>query len=232
MKIITFPKNKKIRLAIVCCLHGDEEFGLVVFRYLANKKIQGVKIILAHEQAIRKDVRYIKSDLNRSFPGRLGGNLESRLAQKILNEVKNVPLLIDVHTTTSAIKMTPIITRLNESTQQIVNLCSSREVAYMRGRLGKTSLINQVNGGVSLEFNERYAKRKGALREFNEIVQFISNQSGATKRDRKIFYFSQTIPKAIRLDKNAKNFRYMPLLGIYPFLLKEKSYVTHQGFSA
>ncbi len=230
MKIIS--QANKPKLIIVCCLHGDELFGLKVFKHYQStpKLLDGIKLILANEEAIKQNVRGIDADLNRSFPGSREGNAEEQLASQINAEIHDAPYLIDIHTTTSDIQMTPIITDLNDRTRKIIQGCESDQIAHMQKPLGANSLIGQVAGGVSLEFNESYAKTKAAMQEIERIVQIVLEKKSSTPKQRTIYQLTQTIPNKIKLPSNATNFTYIPSLQMYPFLLHEKSYTTHQGF--
>jgi hypothetical protein len=147
-------------------------------------------------------------------------------------EIQDAPYLIDIHTTTSKIRMTPIITVLNEQTKKIISGCSSNEIAYMQKPLGISSLIGQIDGGVSLEFNEVYAKTGAAMQEVDLIIRTILDKQAPVSRERNTYRCIKTIPNSVVLPHNAKNFAYIKELNMYPFLLKEKSYTTHQGFWA
>lgn len=233
MKVIQNTKKKNI-LTIVCCQHGDEIFGLDVFNYFKRniENYPGLKIILANEKAIFVNKRFVETDLNRSFPGKKGGSYEEGLAYDLLLEIKESEYVLDIHTTTSKIQMTPIIVSLNQGTEKIINLCSSDEVALMSSAMGKSSLIGQVDFAVSLEFNFEYAKSKLALEEVIRIVEKILDNKNEEPKERKIFFIDDKINKDVVLSHDTKNFEFIKSLGVYPFLLFEKSYKDLLGFSA
>lgn len=59
-------------LALVACLHGDERCGeTAVERVLAEKPAlkRSVRFVVANEEAIAANDRYVDEDLNRAFPG-------------------------------------------------------------------------------------------------------------------------------------------------------------------
>lgn len=233
MKVIQNTKKKNI-LTIVCCQHGNEIFGLDVFNYF-KKNIEhhpGLKIILANEKAIFANKRFVETDLNRSFPGKKDGSYEESLAHDLLLEIKQSKYVLDIHTTTSKIQMTPIVVSLNQGTEKIINLCSSDEVALMPYVMGKNSLIGQVDFAVSLEFNFEYAKSKLALEEVIYIVEKILDNKKEEAKERKIFFIDDKINKDLVLPQDTKNFEFIESLGVYPFLLFEKSYKDVLGFSA
>ncbi len=233
MKVIENSERKNI-LTIVCCLHGDETFGLDVFGYFKKRIEQypGLKIILANEEALAAKKRFIDSDLNRCFPGKSNGNHEERLASSLMLEIKNSEYVLDIHTTTSELKVTPIIAKLDQKIKNIINLCSSEEVVFMDREMAKYSLINQISGGVSLEFNFQYATEIGALEEVISMVLKLLTGDKNSPRDRRVFYVDQKIGMGVVIPAGAKNFKLVKSLGTYPFLLYEKSYTNMQGFSA
>jgi succinylglutamate desuccinylase len=91
-------------LVIVGSLHGDEPAGKRAIERILEKDLEyakPVKFIIANEQALEKDIRYIDTDLNRSFPGDPDSDShEERLAAKILEEIGDAAVL-DLHTTHS-----------------------------------------------------------------------------------------------------------------------------------
>lgn len=223
-----------IKLTVVCCLHGDEVFGQKVFEaYRARiTALSGVQFILANEEALERQVRFVESDLNRSFPGNLRGNLEQRLAAELMATVGDSEYVLDIHTTTSDIKMTPIVSKLSERVRMMLNLCQSQEIVLMSKQIANHSLIGNVAAGVSLEFEEGYATTDGAFEEVAQIIDGILGVQVHPAVPRKIYHVDRTIGLEISLPEEANNFQYMPKLGFYPFLLGERAYVDFLGFAA
>ncbi|MBS3094157.1 succinylglutamate desuccinylase/aspartoacylase family protein, partial [Candidatus Pacearchaeota archaeon] len=71
------------KLVIICCLHGNEIYGLEVC-----KDQSLFPFILANEKALKENKRFIDSDLNRSFPGKADGNYEERRAFELTKKLK------------------------------------------------------------------------------------------------------------------------------------------------
>jgi hypothetical protein len=233
MRIVS-TRHQLTRIVLVCCVHGDELFGNIVFRYFKNrlKKFPGLKIVLAHTMAMARNVRFIEDDLNRSFPGSPHGNLEARLAHRLVPHLQGIDYVLDIHTTTSDIQVTPIVVNYNDRVKRVINLCSSTEVARMSRPFGQKSLIGQVRNGVSMEFGKKYAESDNALQEVIGLVDNLLQGLTKAPRPRKIFYIDGTIATAVKLGRGVRNFEFIPKLGVYPFLLREKAYTTHQGFAA
>lgn len=220
-----------VTLAIVCCQHGDEVFGQKVFEYYKNQ-LQGIRLIFANEEAYKQEQRYIDDDLNRSFPGDPKGNREEQLAAQILPHIKDVRYVLDIHTTTSGVVMTPIICNESGDVKSILNLTSSREVASMGNGIADHSLIGQVAAGVSLEFNKDYAKTEAALDEVKQVVFGLLNEVTHEPQERQIFDIQGSISADQQLEPDVANFKKDELLGGYPFLLHERSYKPKKGFYA
>lgn len=232
MKVI--ETKDKIKLVVVCCLHGDEIFGARVFQHYQEKIHQhsGLRLVLANEEAIDKKARYIDDDLNRNFPGSPGGNHEERLANELLPFITDAELVLDIHTTTSKVKMTPIVANLGRHVRRAINLCDSSEVALMNPNIAGHSLIGNVPAGVSLEFNETYGESREALEEVCSIIDGILKNILSTPKPRRVYQIDGTIPLSTKLPADTVNFRKPKGLKFYPFLIGERAYKSHQGFAA
>jgi hypothetical protein len=232
MKIVQAKKTPII--GITCCLHGDELFGLKIFEYFKAKQDQypKVKCILAHELAIEKNARFIEKDLNRSFPGNPNGTIEEKLAAKIMPEIINCQYVIDIHTTYSDLKLTPIITQLNQATKKIISHSSAKKVTFIKPPINGNSLIDHIGNGVSMEFGRQYAKTGQALNETIRIIKGLHDQQTPTPIKREIYYVTANIPKTTKIPASAKNFEIIPELGVYPVLLYEKAYTEIHALAA
>lgn len=224
MQIINQQPNPII--TIIGCQHGNERIGIHCFNkfILEKNKFQSVQYILANEPAIKTNTRFVAQDLNRSFPGDLNGENEKKLANEILPHLRSSRFVLDLHTTTSKIKMTPIVTNLDADTRQIVNLCDSQEVALIEPPLSTSSLIGQCRAGVSLEYNEQFADTDEALADVFRITQNLLEGVANEPRPRDIFHVAGAVPESVKLPSQTENFVFSDLLGGYPFLVGERAY--------
>jgi predicted deacylase len=91
-------------VAIVAAMHGDEPCGVrAVERLLAADPDldRPVKLIVANEEALAADRRYLDEDLNRAFPGNPDAEThEGRLAYALAGEVRDCTTL-SLHSTQS-----------------------------------------------------------------------------------------------------------------------------------
>jgi succinylglutamate desuccinylase len=105
------------KIAIVGGTHGNELTGIYAIEKLARfperlaRYSFEVITLLANPQAVAANRRYIDRDLNRSFdnddlanPGLTG--YEATRAKQIAAELKNVDLIIDLHSSTSKMGLT------------------------------------------------------------------------------------------------------------------------------
>ncbi len=220
-------------ILLVCCVHGDEQFGLdVFFEFYGNTN---VSLLLVNEEAIKHNIRYIETDLNRCFPGHPNGTYEEKLAYQILPIIKQYKYVLDIHTTTSNLVMTPIITKINDGIKNIIKrIIFPKEIVFIPEPYNKHSLIYQVDNGISLEFGEEYVKHniEYALMMIEDIISGKNNPfSRNLKKD--IYMIAGTLPYKLNHDKNFEKFINLfydqPL---YTFLVNEKNYekIGNYGF--
>lgn len=215
-------------VGLVCCMHGDERFGLTVFEALRKdfEQRKDTMLILANEEALARDVRFLESDLNRSFPGKQNGTFEERLAYALCPLLHAPKYFLDIHTTTSDIRLTPIVTNLDQGTRDILALTDSSEIVIVNQAAADHALIGQVMHGVSLEFGEAYAKTPAAFADILHIIDGLRSQIVTSVKKRRVFYLDGIIPKSAVLSADARNFQYIPELDAYPFLLHERAYAA------
>ncbi|MFB6250909.1 MAG: succinylglutamate desuccinylase/aspartoacylase family protein [Halobellus sp.] len=91
-------------VAVVGSIHGDEPCGeRAIERFRAeNPSVERpVKLVIANEEALEAGVRYLDTDLNRSFPGDPSADThEGRLAYNLARELRGKTVL-SLHSTQS-----------------------------------------------------------------------------------------------------------------------------------
>lgn len=89
-----------MKILVIGGMHGNEPLGIEVVKQLALRKFKNIDTILANKQAITKNTRFIKTDLNRTFPGKLGdSNYETNRAAEIVKLCKKYDVVFDFHNT-------------------------------------------------------------------------------------------------------------------------------------
>jgi predicted deacylase len=111
-------------VAVVGAIHGDEPCGAQAIRGFLEEDYEiyrPVKLIIANEEALAKNVRYIDTDLNRSIPGDPTSNkLEERLAHKLTEAVDDCATL-GIHSTVSYEKVTGLVDTFETLSQTVLS---------------------------------------------------------------------------------------------------------------
>jgi succinylglutamate desuccinylase len=221
-----------MRILLIGCQHGDEKFGKKIISLFSKKAYKNVSFILANEKAAKRNVRYIDQDLNRSFPGDQEGNYEQRRAYELLPFIQAADIVLDIHTTTSDVKMVPIVASLNPTIERIINLTTAKEIVVMGDEAVQRSLIGHAGMGISLEFGLEYSQTHDAIEDIRNIIEGLISETKKDKIARRVFYVSGKIFNDRVLPRESKNFEPLESDGIFPFLLHEKAYKDFQGFYA
>lgn len=162
------------RIAIVGCLHGDEVIGKKVIEKLKRLRFEKeVLFIIANKKALHKKVRYIETDLNRSFPGKIKGTYEEKLALKISEQIKKADLVIDIHATNSNFDSLAIVTRLRGTEKKLLkNIPIKKSMLATKDVFGGRELINNCKLGVALDYgpNKKGSNYKKALTDTKQIL--------------------------------------------------------------
>ncbi|HET7325188.1 MAG TPA: succinylglutamate desuccinylase/aspartoacylase family protein [Halococcus sp.] len=91
-------------IAVVGGIHGDEPCGVRAVEHLLDTQPaveRPVKCIIANEEALARDTRYVDADLNRVFPGDPDSDAhEKRLAASLLSELRDC-VTLSMHSTQS-----------------------------------------------------------------------------------------------------------------------------------
>lgn len=201
-------------MTIIYCLHGDE----IVTEEIAKQlnKDYGIKIILGNPKARKKEVRFIESDLNRSF-GKTG-TYEAERALALSEELKQIndDLTIDLHTTTA--NMPPIGIITSEEQLSLAGRLGIENLVLMNKKFSTGgSLIENVDNSISIEIHADSASVETAkkiilaglnkeqkINSFNiyEVIDIINKE-----------YVQKPVTNLVALED-----------GTYPIFYGEKSY--------
>lgn len=89
-----------MKILVIGGMHGNETLGLEVVKLFKDKPVKGVDVLFANEQAIKGNCRFVKQDLNRSFPGdSKSPKYEPRRASEILKQAQKYDVVLDFHNT-------------------------------------------------------------------------------------------------------------------------------------
>jgi hypothetical protein len=93
-------KECDMKILVIGGMHGNEPLGQEVVKLLQANPIKGIDSVLANEQAIIRDCRFVTNDLNRSFPGNPNSeDYETYRAAEILEMTIGYDVVLDFHNT-------------------------------------------------------------------------------------------------------------------------------------
>lgn len=208
--------NKKI--IIFVATHGDEKNGLYVKKEL-NKKFKKhpvkngtVDFVVANPLALKRGVRFIETDLNRSFPGNAKGSHEEKIAAKLYKLVGRADIAIDIHSTKSALKNALIVTKYDKKTREVVNMVKPENLLIMEVTRN-TALISNAKIGIAFEYGKD--RSAAVVKKVSEDITRLLiglNMVELNQKERKIqtkvFRVYDTFPKKIgeKLSDSIKNY--------------------------
>lgn len=189
MKVIEFGKGNP-QITIIGGIHGDEPSGpriiYLLEEYLSKQTLNGsVKLIIANEKALTKNVRYIEKDVNRIFPGNINSEIyEEQLAAKIFNEIQDSSFVLALHSTKSSPPPFAIYSKLtNINKKSIKNM--HIEYAVDCGELTGNTLDSHFDNAVTLECGKQHSEEainlgfkacKNILRAYNILTDKNSKE--------------------------------------------------------
>ncbi|HZP55435.1 MAG TPA: succinylglutamate desuccinylase/aspartoacylase family protein, partial [Candidatus Saccharimonadales bacterium] len=89
-----------MKILVIGGIHGNEPLGLELVKLIEAKPIKNVDVVLGNERAIAQNSRFVKQDLNRSFPGNIKSkNYEEKKAAQLLKLCSNYDISLDFHNT-------------------------------------------------------------------------------------------------------------------------------------
>lgn len=200
-------------MLLVYCLHGDEVATEKIALRMEEKL--GIEIYLGNPVARRRKVRFVESDLNRSFNKR--GTREAKRAivikKALLHSKHN--LIIDLHATKAVMPPCAIITDLKQL--YLVARTGIKRVIYFTQEFSSGgSLIENIPNAFSIEI---YPSK--------ESIKFLENAVALAAKGkiiRRVFdvYFVIEIVKG-KTDLSIQNFKKFED-GSYPLFSGEPAY--------
>lgn len=89
-----------MKILVIGGMHGNETLGLKVVKLFQDSPVLEVDTLLANEQAIEANCRFVEQDLNRSFPGdSKSDKYEFKRASEILKTARKYDVVLDFHNT-------------------------------------------------------------------------------------------------------------------------------------
>jgi len=189
-----------MKIAVICCLHGNEPYGLEVIKKLPSH----VTSFIGNIEALKLNKRFVDCDLNRNFPGNEFGNHEEKLANQLTEKLKYFDVVIDIHSSSNDCHLFGIITKPNKEKIELAKKMGLKRIVIMPENFASgKALIDFVKCGISLEIGPHNSlKNVGEIREV--IFNFIEDRK--TNEDLEVFEVIKIIKKQEKGEIIIKNF--------------------------
>ena len=182
-----------MKIAVVCCMHGNEPYGLEVVKRLPAS----IPCFIANKDALKENRRYLDVDLNRCFPGDENGNREERIANDLKLKLKDFDYVIDLHSTSNDCSIFGIITNPDREKIEFARRLGLKKLVVMGGGFGNgKALIDHVKCGISLEVG-KHLRAENVEDACNLIMNFLGDKN----KNSEIEIYEVTK----KLRKNAEN---------------------------
>lgn len=196
-------------------VHGDEQLPVKVVK----SKLKQSEYLICNKKALQNNIRFIKSDLNRSFPGNINGVFEEKLPIKLLPHIKN-NFVIDIHTARCKTDPFIILTKVSSKHFYLIKKTGLNKIVIMSQKFGAgKSLIDFAKTGISIESGSE--KSRKTIKIISQIIDSIKNKKYYHQKldIYKVFDILQKSNPKEFLNKNICSFK----------LVKSNSQVTNLG---
>lgn len=228
------------KILLLGAQHGNELLGKQLFDYIKRERPELLPFVTyktGNIRAYKQNVRYIESDLNRSYSGK-NNTYEQRRAKRILRYIANnhFDIVLDLHTTTCEQSPCFIIPNIASGIKDFLKASSITKLVQMNHEIVSSSLIGNCPRALSIEINRREARQDATLDSLcDDIERSIHNETHVSHKT--IYYVDDLLKKTELDDEEAsklRNFEYSSQ-GYYPILVGENSYkkqTEYLGFKA
>lgn len=217
-----------MKVLVTAGVHGNEQFGLKVVGTL-HEQLASIDAIIAHPEAVAKNVRFIETDLNRSFNGK-NGSLEERIATSLVSRVKNIDpeIIIDVHTSVSDCGAVAIATSYTRQNHILATMCGMTCLVIMHT---SNAFIEQFSvPSIALEFGRNLRSDKLSRQIAERIISISETGISNLTPNIPVYEMDSVIPKSYSKLTGIKNLEYDAVLKGFPFLAGPDTYDDIGGF--
>ena len=192
--------------------HGDEKTGIKLVEEIKKNPIDNVEPFLVNKEAVKKNKRYIETDINRTAGKKYPISQEEILANKIQKKFKNFDLIIDIHNSkTTGTFCGIVVGKISNFQLEILKYFGFKFVVIMP----KEGALITPSGkrGVALEIS------KDKKDKFN--IEFLYKKLKNIKKSKKI---KKTKTKKIKI------FKYLNSVTTYTFKKIKKDFGEIKNF--
>ena len=214
--------------------HGNELLGDALYSYVKSHRRNLLPYITyktGNLRAKKQGVRYIQSDLNRSYNGD-HSTYEERRAARILKYIDDnkFDLVLDLHTTTCEQPPCLIIPDVTGILQPFLRASSVTRIVLMKHDIVKTSLIGVCPQAVSIEIN-KHQLSEGQMAELcDDLERYLKGDVHTAEKE--LYEIDGPLKKAEISERDALELRNFTLskFGFYPVLVGENSYKAQTDY--
>ena len=222
------------KILAIISTHGNELLGPNVLAYMLSKRsklLEDIEFIIANPRAYAKNVRYVESDLNRSYGLGLD-TYEGQRAKTIEERIRLLKpeLVLDFHTTTAE-QLDILITadKDNEVVQRFINSSAVKDVLVVEPLNDITTVAPNF---VAYEVPNSHLNDDLYEQICADIARYLD---GKIINQERTFYkmTGKILPEEERNIADLKNFVYNDELQAIPAFLGEEAYKqdgTYAGF--
>jgi succinylglutamate desuccinylase len=230
--------GNNVRILLLGSQHGNEYLGERLFEYIKNSHadlLDNVTFVIANPRARKQRLRYVESDMNRSYTGH-SSTYEERRAQKILRLISesDFDVVLDMHTTTTEQTPCLIVASIRPENVRFIQASSIDKIVVMNNPITATTLNGVCPQAISVEINESFTD--DILENLcADISRYVENKPSIAEKY--AYEVTHLLEKAEITDEEAtmlRNFTLSPQ-GYYPILVGENSYkhqTNYRGFKA
>lgn len=181
---------------VVGSVHGDEPCGKKAIKKFLSSDFQveeAVKFIVANEEALEQNVRYLDTDLNRSFPGDSSSEShEDKLAARINEEIEGKKVL-DIHTTHSYPDPFATFSELNSTNRALLQSTGVENAVLFSDTSGA---LTEQTDGIVVEAGHQ-GSEKAVDNAYNVIINFLASEgvldAEYERSDPNLFQYYETV---------------------------------------
>ncbi|MBT7611045.1 MAG: aspartoacylase [Bacteriovoracaceae bacterium] len=160
-----------MKFAIIGGTHGNEPVGIkTIEKILAENKetLNSYKTFLGNPKAYDLKKRYVDSDLNRAFgPNGSSKGYEKKRSSELTDLIKDkFDFILDLHTTTSNMKFTVILTRIDEF--------SLKAACFLQKQIPSLKIIVSLRAGNDCPYTSSLANSALTV-EFGPVINNVED---------------------------------------------------------
>ncbi|MDA8793390.1 succinylglutamate desuccinylase/aspartoacylase family protein [Bacteriovoracaceae bacterium] len=194
-----------MKVIVVGGTHGNEKLGIDLVYSITKNPIVNVSSIIGNPLATARRTRYVDFDLNRAIKNKEANGHEKLRAQELAKEIDKNDFIIDLHTTTSNMGISIILSKTDTISRQIARLIKNRfkkiTIIYSSKLDDKSNFINRLSEhGFVVEVGPcphnkyRKAQYNAVLNIVNFVAKFEINSKNEDSLPREFLRVKDYVP--------------------------------------